>query len=120
MEGYVSHVTDEGKVYINIQGPGLLELNNMSEELNQIYSKVSECTAGTTTPQRVSNISNDFCILSAEKLLMYCHALFSLQSDTTFCHCDFVGNTFTKEHEGPQFDPRYRQIQSGLDDHLKR
>ena len=34
-------------------------------------------------------------------------------------HCGLVGNTLTEEHRGCGFKPRYRQMHSGLDDHLK-
>ena len=41
------------------------------------------------------------------------------QSSLTYCHCGLVGNTSAQEHRGCLFDPRYRQIHSGSDDHLK-
>ena len=42
-----------------------------------------------------------------------------LEDVTRICHSGLVGNTLTKEHRGRGFNPRYRHIHSGLDDHLK-
>ena len=33
--------------------------------------------------------------------------------------CYLVGNTLDQDHRGLRFEPQYRQIQSGSDDHLK-
>ena len=35
------------------------------------------------------------------------------------CHYGLMGNKLLIEHEGHGFYPRYRQIHSGSDDHLK-
>ena len=35
------------------------------------------------------------------------------------CHCGLAGNTLVLELRGRGFNPRYMQIHSGSDDHLK-
>ena len=35
------------------------------------------------------------------------------------CHCGLVGKTLVQELSGCGIKPKYRQIHSGLDDHLK-
>ena len=40
-EGYVSHIELDGTVYLQIPGPGLLELDALTEEVMNLYGKVS-------------------------------------------------------------------------------
>ena len=69
------------------------------------------------------------CIHARRKLLLILYGFQHTHqghSESTYglprhiCHCVPVGNTLVYKHRGLQeFNPRYRQIQSGLDDYLK-
>ena len=43
IDGFVSHVTDDGRLYCHLQGPGNDKLYEMQQELMTIYAQVNTC-----------------------------------------------------------------------------
>ena len=47
IDGFVSHVTDDGRLYCHLQGPGNDKLYEMQQELMTIYAQVNICSIST-------------------------------------------------------------------------
>ena len=40
VEGFVSHVSDDGRIYCHLMGPGNERLHEMQQELQRLYAQV--------------------------------------------------------------------------------